>query len=65
MTKSTKPALADGGVRSGETSTSQYFFVSNLMLPLNSKNTTEDSLVEGVNFLFLHSCQCPRFAAVQ
>ena len=50
----TKLALADGGVHSGETSTSQHFLVGNLMLPHNYKNTTEASLVEGVNFLPLH-----------
>ena len=54
MTKPVKPALAEGGVHSGETSTSQPFFVSNIMLTPNSKNTTEASLVEGVNFLLLH-----------
>ena len=48
-----KPALAEGGVHSDKTSTSQNFFVGNLMLPPN--NTTEAWLVEGVNFLLLHS----------
>ena len=55
MTKPAKPALAEGGVHSGKTSMSQHFFVGNLMLPPNYKNTTEASLVEGVNFLLLHS----------
>ena len=61
----TRSALAEGGIYSGKTSTSQHFFIGNLMLPLNSKNTTEGSLLEGVNFIFLNSCQGPRFAAVQ
>ena len=42
----------EGDVYSGKTSVSQHFFVCNLMLPLNSKNTTEAYLVEGVNFFF-------------
>ena len=46
----TKPVLAGGG----EISTFQNFFVRNLLLPPNSENPTEASLVEGVNFLFLH-----------
>ena len=50
-----KPALAEDDVQCGKTSTSHYFFVGNLMVPFNSKNTTEASLVEGVNFLLLHS----------
>ena len=54
MTKSPKPALAEGSVYSGKTSTSQNFFVGNFMLPHNSKNTTEALLVDGVNFLSLH-----------
>ena len=41
----TKPALAEGGVHSGKASTSLHFFVGNLMLPLNYKNTTEVSMV--------------------
>ena len=53
MTKPAKPALAEGGVHSGKTSTSQHFFVGNLMLPPNSKNMTEESLMEGVNVLIL------------
>ena len=52
MTKQAKPVLADGGVYSCKTSTSQHFFVNNLMLPSNSKNMAEASLVKGVNFLF-------------
>ena len=55
MTKPAKPALAEIGVHSGKTSTPKYFFFGNLMLPSNSKNTTEASLMEGVNFLLLHS----------
>ena len=54
MTKPAKPALAEGGVHSSETSTSHHFFVGGLLLPPNSENTTEASLVKGVNFLFLH-----------
>ena len=50
---------------SGETSTSQHYFVCNFMLPPNSENTTEASLVEDVNFLLLHIWQSPHFAAVQ
>ena len=59
MTKPAKPVMAEDGVRSGETSSSQHFIVGNLILPLNSKNKTEALLVEGVNFLFLHSWQGP------
>ena len=51
-------------VHNGKTSLSQHFFVGNLMLLPNSENTTEASLVEGVNFLLLYSRQVPRFAAV-
>ena len=51
----TKPALTEGVVHSCETSTFQHFFIGNLMLLPNSENTTEASLVEGVNFLLLHS----------
>ena len=40
----TKPVLAGGG----EISTFQNFFVRNLLLPPNSENTTEASLLEGV-----------------
>ena len=47
--------LAEGVVFSGKTSTSQHFFVENLMLPPNSKNKTETSLVEGVIFVLLNS----------
>ena len=47
--------LNEGGVYSGKTSTSQNFFAGNLMLTLNSKYTEETSLVEGINFNFLHS----------
>ena len=39
MTKQAKPALAEGGVHSGKTSTSQHFFVGILMLPINAKHT--------------------------
>ena len=53
MTKPAKSVLAESVVHSGETSKSQYFFVSNLMLPPNSENTTEAQLVEDVNFCFL------------
>ena len=49
MTKPAKPG-AEGNVHSGETSTSQHFVVGKLMLPLYYENTTEASLVEGVNF---------------
>ena len=55
MSKPAKFALAEGGVYSRETSTSQHFFFSNLMFPSNSENTMEALLVEGVNFLQLHS----------
>ena len=65
MTNPAKPALAEGGVHSSEFSTSQHFFVGNLLLPPNSKNTAETSLVESVNFLLIHSCHSPYFAAVQ
>ena len=64
MTKPAMPALAEGGVHSGETSMSQHFFVDNLMLPPNSKNTVEILLVEGVNFIILYILQCPCFAEV-
>ena len=50
----TKPALAEGGVHSNETSTCQHFLVGNLLLPPNSENTTDALLVEGDNFLLLH-----------
>ena len=51
MNKPAKPALTEGGVHNGKTSTSQQFFVGNLMLlSPNSKNTNEASLVEGVIF---------------
>ena len=63
MTKSAKCALAEGGVYSGESSTSQHLFVGYLLLPPNFKNTKV--LVEGVNFLFLQISQGSRFAAVQ
>ena len=63
MTNSAKPVLAEGS--GGETSTSQHFFFSSLSLPPISDNTTDASLVECVNFLFLHILQGPRFAAVQ
>ena len=55
MIKSAKPVLAEGGVHSGETSTSQHFFVGNLRLTPNYKNTTEALLVKGVNCLLLYS----------
>ena len=55
MTKSAKLALVEGGVHSGKTSTSQHFFVYNLMLSPKYMNTTETSLENGVNFLLLHS----------
>ena len=48
-------ALEKGGVHSAETSKCQYFFVGNLMLPPNSENTTEASLMESVNFLLFRS----------
>ena len=51
----TKPTLAEGGVPSSKTSTSQKLFVGNLMLLPNSKNMTEALLVEAVNFLLPHS----------
>ena len=57
MTKPAKPALAEVGLHSGETSTSQHFFVGNLLLPPNSKNMTEALLVEGV---FFFSCTFDR-----
>ena len=53
MTKLAKPALAEGGVYNGETSSSQHFFVGNLLLPPNSENTTKALLVEGVNVLLM------------
>ena len=53
MTKPAKPALAEGGLHSGETSTSHHFFVDNLMLSPDSKNTTEESLVVFVGVLLL------------
>ena len=65
MVKPAKPALAESGGDSGKTSTSQHFFVGNLILPPNSRNTTEASLVESVNFLFLHSLLDSHFGAVQ
>ena len=46
-----KTALAESGVHSGETSTSQHVFVSDFMLPPNSENRTEALLVEGVIFI--------------
>ena len=48
-----KPAPAEGGVQSGETSTSQHFFIGNLLLPPNSESTTEAMFVKCVNFLLL------------
>ena len=51
MTKPGKPALDEGGVHSSEASTSQQFFVRNLMLSTKSENTTEVSLV-----LFFVTC---------
>ena len=53
------------GVESGEISTSQHFFIGDFMLLSTSKNTTEPSLVERVNFLLLHILQGPRFASAQ
>ena len=55
MTKPVKPVLAEDGVHSGKNSTSQHFFIGNLMLPHNSKYMTKASLVYGINFLLLHS----------
>ena len=45
MTKITNSVLAEGGLHSGETSTSENFFVRNLLLPPIFENTTETSLV--------------------
>ena len=64
MTKPAKPALAEGGIHSGKTSTFQHFVVGNLMMSPNSKNTTEALLVKGVDFLLLQTRQSPCFATV-
>ena len=55
MTKPANPAMTEDVVHSDETSMSQNFFITNLILPLKSEITTVASLVEGVNFLLLHS----------
>ena len=60
-----KACAADGGVHNGKASMSRHFFDDNVLLPPNSKNTAETSLVESVNFLLIHSCHSPYFAAVQ
>ena len=48
-----KPALDVGDLHIDETSTSQHFFVGNLLLAPNFANTTEASLVKGVNLLLV------------
>ena len=43
MTKPAKPALTEGKIHSGEYSTSLNFFVGDLLLSSNFKNTTKAS----------------------
>ena len=63
MTKSAKPALAEGKIHSVESSTSRHFLVGDFLLPSNFKNT-KTSYVKGVDFLFLHTGQNPYFATL-
>ena len=63
MAKPPKAALTKKGVHAGDVGKLQDLVVSDVIMPLDSKNPSEVSHVEGVEAFLLACIQGPRLAA--